>query len=237
MRRFLWFPAGAVPWMSLSKQELFDRIRRDSWQRQLSIRALSKKYGVHRRLVREALSSPVPTPRRQPVRTSPRMEPYKKTVDAWLRADLEAPRKQRHTVRRIVARIEEEFGEAIPYPTVRDFVAARRKEIAAQAGAPVEAFVTQRNALGADAEVDFGESTWTWPACHPEITHAEGLRWPSSEKTPQVVPTQANPRGHFRPKASKSPPTGAARSQYAGAAEQRHSHLSPRLSQHHPLQA
>ncbi|WP_043687272.1 IS21 family transposase [Streptomyces xylophagus] len=143
--------------MSLSKQELFDRIRRDSWQRQLSVRALSRKYGVHRRLVREALSSPVPTPRRRPVRTSPRMEPYKTTVDAWLRADLEAPRKQRHTVRRIVARIEEEFGEAIPYPTVRDFVAARRKEIAAQAGAPVEAFVTRHNALGADAEVDFGD--------------------------------------------------------------------------------
>ncbi|WP_280908686.1 IS21 family transposase [Streptomyces sp. SAI-117] len=143
--------------MSLSKQELFDRIRRDSWQQQLSIRALSKKYGVHRRLVREALSSPVPTPRRRPVRTSPRMEPYKKAVDAWLRADLEAPRKQRHTVRRIVARIEEAFGEAIPYPTVRDFVAARRKEIAAQAGAPVEAFLTRHNALGADAEVDFGD--------------------------------------------------------------------------------
>ncbi|MEU6251304.1 hypothetical protein [Streptomyces sp. NPDC047043] len=32
--------------------------------RQLSIRALSRKYGVHRRLVREALSSPVPTPDR-----------------------------------------------------------------------------------------------------------------------------------------------------------------------------
>ncbi|MER5717547.1 IS21 family transposase [Streptomyces sp. NPDC002132] len=143
--------------MSLSKQELFDRIRRDSWQQQMSIRALSRKYGVHRRLVREALASPVPTPRRRPARTSPRMEPYKKTVDAWLRADLEAPRKQRHTVRRIAARIEEEFGEAIPYPTVRDFVAARRKEIAAQVGAPVEAFMTRHNALGADAEVDFGD--------------------------------------------------------------------------------
>jgi hypothetical protein len=45
-----------------------------------------------------------------------------------------APRKQRHTVRRIAARIEDEFGEAIPYPTVRDFVAARRKEIAAYRG-------------------------------------------------------------------------------------------------------
>ncbi|MFD8385865.1 hypothetical protein ACFV2X_46395 [Streptomyces sp. NPDC059679] len=47
--------------MSLSKQELFDRIRRDIWQQQLSIRALSKKHSVHRRLVREALP---PGPRR-----------------------------------------------------------------------------------------------------------------------------------------------------------------------------
>ncbi|MFD9636878.1 IS21 family transposase, partial [Streptomyces violascens] len=70
--------------------------------------------------MRQALSSPVPAPRRRPVRAAPRMEPYKKTIDAWLRTDLEAPRKQRHTVRRIVARIEEEFGEALPYPTVRD---------------------------------------------------------------------------------------------------------------------
>jgi hypothetical protein len=150
-------PAGAVLPMSLSKQELFDRIRRDSWQQQLSVRALSRKYGVHRRLVREALSSPVPTPRRKPVRVSPRMQPYKETVDSWLRIDLDAPRKQRHTVRRIVARIEEEFGEAVPYPTVRDFVTARRREIAAEVGAPVAAFITRHNALGADAEVDFGD--------------------------------------------------------------------------------
>jgi hypothetical protein len=73
--------------MSLSTQELFDQIHRDSWQLGLSIGALSKKYGVHRRLVR----------------TSPRMELYKKTVDQWLRVDLEAPRKQRHTAKRITA--------------------------------------------------------------------------------------------------------------------------------------
>ncbi|OLZ65557.1 hypothetical protein AV521_31365 [Streptomyces sp. IMTB 2501] len=48
-------------------------------------------------------------------------------------------------------------ASSTPYPTVRDFVAARRKEIAAHARAPVEAFVTRHNALGADTEVDFGD--------------------------------------------------------------------------------
>ncbi|MFI7415599.1 IS21 family transposase [Streptomyces sp. NPDC049627] len=143
--------------MSLSKQELFDRIRRDSWQQQLSIRALSKKYGVHRRLVREALASPVPKPRKPPVRTSPRMEPYEKTVDEWLRADLEAPRKQRHTAKRIGTRLEEEFGVTLPYTTVRDFVTARRRAIAEEGGVPAEGYLIRHNAPGADAEVDFGE--------------------------------------------------------------------------------
>ncbi|MFJ9566062.1 IS21 family transposase [Streptomyces fuscichromogenes] len=143
--------------MSLSKQELFDRIRRDSWQLGLSIRALSKKYGVHRRLVREALASPVPKPRKRPVRTSPRMEPYKKTVDAWLRADLDAPRKQRHTAKRIGTRLEEEFGVTLPYTTVRDFVTARRRAIAEEGGAAAEGYLIRHNAPGADAEVDFGE--------------------------------------------------------------------------------
>ncbi len=55
------------------------------------------------------------------------MEPHKKVVDAWLRADLEAPSKQRHTVRRILAQLEQEFNKAIPYPTVRDFAAYGRR--------------------------------------------------------------------------------------------------------------
>jgi len=37
--------------------ELFERIRRDSWREGLSVRVLARKYGVHRRLVREALTS------------------------------------------------------------------------------------------------------------------------------------------------------------------------------------
>lgn len=140
--------------MSLSKQELFDRIRRDSWQRQLSIRALSKKCGVHRRLVREALASPVPKPRKQP---------YEKTVHDWLCADLEAPRKQRHTAKRIGTRLEEELGVTLPYNTVRDFVTARRRAIADEGGAPAEGYLVRHNVPGADAEVNFGE-VWVDPA-------------------------------------------------------------------------
>ncbi|MDJ0346832.1 hypothetical protein QMK19_40770 [Streptomyces sp. H10-C2] len=97
---------------------------------------MARKYGVHRRLVREALASPAPKPRRPPVRRSPRLDPYKKTVDDWLRADLEAPKRQRHTVKRIAARLQQELDADVPYTTLRDYVSLRRPQIAAAAGAP-----------------------------------------------------------------------------------------------------
>jgi hypothetical protein len=69
--------------VDLSKDELFLRIRRDSGQEGLSMRALARKYGVHRRLVREALASPSPKPRKTPVRQSPRLEPFSAQADQW----------------------------------------------------------------------------------------------------------------------------------------------------------
>ncbi|MFF4505671.1 hypothetical protein [Streptomyces sp. NPDC001401] len=121
-----------------SKEELFLQIRRDSWREGLSVRALARKYRVHRRLVREALSSPVPAPRRH----SPRLDPFKKTIDRWLLDALEAPPKQRHTVKRILTRLQQEFGAEIAYSTVWDYVHRRRQEIAAAAGtAPAAGFV------------------------------------------------------------------------------------------------
>ena len=52
--------------MAVTRAELFERIRRDSWREGLSVRALARRYGVHRRLVREALTRAEPTPRKTP---------------------------------------------------------------------------------------------------------------------------------------------------------------------------
>lgn len=75
-----------------------------------------------------------------------------------LRADLDAPRKQRHTATRILARLVAEHDAAeLSYSTVRDYVRVRRAEIDLEAGRRVEVFVPQQHAPGAEAEVDFGE--------------------------------------------------------------------------------
>ncbi len=54
-------------------------------------------------------------------------------IDTMLREDLDVPRKQRHTARRVVARLADEHQIEVPHSAVRDYIAQRRPEIAAEA--------------------------------------------------------------------------------------------------------
>ena len=81
--------------------ELFAAIRFD-WQRnQMSIRSLARKYDVHRRTVRQAITSPMPPERKVPVRAAPVREAVAGWIDEMLAGDLATPRKQWHAARRI----------------------------------------------------------------------------------------------------------------------------------------
>ncbi len=142
-----------------SRVELFAAIRRDERVEGLSIRQLADRHNVHRRTVRQALESAVPPERKTPVRVSRRLEEFKPVIDTMLREDLDAPRKQRHTARRVLARLVDEHGAGeVSYSTVRDYVAKRRPEIAIEADRQFgEGFVPQTHAPGAEAEVDFAD--------------------------------------------------------------------------------
>jgi hypothetical protein len=118
-----------------SKVELFAAIRRDARIEKLSIHELSRRYGVHRRLVREALTSPWPAERKAiPPRRSV-VDPYKSIIDAILRTDLDAPRKQRHTAKRVFDRLVAEHDmDNVSYGRIRDYVKRRKPEIVIEGG-------------------------------------------------------------------------------------------------------
>jgi len=139
--------------------ELFAAIRKDQRDEDLSIRGLAERHRVHRRTVRAALVSSVPPQRKVPVRTARVLEPFKPVIDVMLRADLDAPRKQRHTARRVLARLVDEHGaDGLSYSTVRDYLAKRRPEVWAEAGrSTAQAFVPQDHAMGGEGEVDFAD--------------------------------------------------------------------------------
>jgi hypothetical protein len=95
----------------------------------MSSRAIEHQYGIGRKTVRKALASAWPAPRKPPLRAS-KLDPFKPVIDEILRADLVTPRKQRHTVTRIVDRLVDEHAMVgVSYQVVRGYVAQRRPEI------------------------------------------------------------------------------------------------------------
>ncbi|MGH8878438.1 MAG: IS21 family transposase [Stackebrandtia sp.] len=141
--------------MAWSRVELFEQIRRDRRIEGLSIRELGERYRVHRRTVRQALASAVPPTRKSyPRRPRPAIDAYVEVIDAWLLADRDVPRKQRHTARRIWQRLVAEHGARLAEVTVSRYVAGRRVELGLDR---VQVAVPQTHPPAAEAEVDFGE--------------------------------------------------------------------------------
>ena len=144
-----------------TRVELFEAIRRDARVEGLSIRELADRHQVHRRAVRQALDSALPPPRKPyPTRRCPAIDPWTVVIDGWLIEDQDAPRKQRHTARRVWQRLVAEHGATCSEVTVSRYVSRRRVELAV---VEIEVCIPQTHPEGAEAEVDFGEF-YSWIA-------------------------------------------------------------------------
>lgn len=139
-----------------TKVELFAQIRREYEFGIGTIKGVARKLGVHRRMVREALTSALPGTRKRPERARPSLGPVTPFIDDILQADRNAPRKQRHTAHRIYARIRTEWPDhLIAESTVRRYVRLRKTALGLLGQ---DTFVPQSYTWGQQAQVDWYEA-------------------------------------------------------------------------------
>lgn len=139
-----------------AKVELYEQIRREYEFGAGSIIGVARKLGVHRRMVREAVRSAVPAQRKKTERPHLKMAPAAAFIDAVLAADRKAPRKQRHTAKRIWERVRMEVpGCTAAERTVRQYVERRKQELGF---ARREIFVPQSYEFGVEAQIDWYEA-------------------------------------------------------------------------------
>lgn len=137
--------------------ELFEQIRREYEHGSGTIIGTAQKFGVHRRMVRQAIECALPPERKKPDRRRTKFDLVKGFIEQILRDDERAPRKQRHTAHRIFVRLQTELPEAeVSERSVRQYVEEIRQRIGL---AKREVFVPQHYEYGAEAQVDWYEAT------------------------------------------------------------------------------
>jgi transposase len=137
--------------------ELFEELRREYEFGVGSVAGVARKFGVHRRLVREALGDAVPHERPANERARPKIGPLAEFIDGILEADRRAPRKQRHTAHRLWVRIGKERPDVpIAEATVRRYVRERKRALGLRTRP--EVCVPQQYAWGDEAQVDWYEA-------------------------------------------------------------------------------
>jgi transposase len=134
--------------------ENWAEIRRRVLTGGLSKRAACREYDIHWDTLKKILEHPEPPGyRRTAPRPGPKLGAFLPVIHQILEDDRKAPRKQRHTARRIFERLRDEHGYTGGRTVVKEAVAAWRLRTA-------EVFVPLAHPPG-EAQVDFGQAEVT----------------------------------------------------------------------------
>lgn len=137
---------------SLLDQDSWQAIRWLHFRQRRSVRSIAKEYGIARRTVSKYLENPdAPKYSLTKARPRPVTDRWRDEIERILEQDKSAPRKQRHTAKRIYERLVEAGYEGSDR-SVRQIVAEIKNKPAKAASVPL-GFEP-----GKDAQVDFGES-------------------------------------------------------------------------------
>ena len=197
-------PAGARQGKR-SKAELFTLIRRDARERGLSARALADKYGTGKRIVRQALQSPRPAPRKPQSPRGSRLDPFTSVIDDMLQTGTGVFPPRRRPVISIYRELITRPGtDGISYQMVRQYAGRRRAVIQHQSLSPAHQAVIDHdlNRLrgllndGHDIEGDNGDG-WTLlrRAIHAEADRHAGTGDPlHADMTAFLLARGAGPR-------------------------------------------
>ena len=125
----------------------------------LSIRKIMRRTGYHYETVRKYLDmEDFNEPLYPPRKTTSLLDPLKPVIDSWLQEDLKAPRKQRHTAKRVFERLQEEYPELLEVKlrTVQYYVSQKKKELYKE---QTKARLPLYHPPG-EAQVDFGHFSY-----------------------------------------------------------------------------
>lgn len=195
-----------------AKVELFEQLRREYEFGVGTIRGVARKFGVHRRLVREAAAQALPPARKRPERERPKLAPAIPFIDAILAADGSAPRKQRHTARRIFRRLQQELPACTAAEsTVREYVRDRKHALGLRGRVTC---VPQSYAWGSEAQVDWYEAVADLDGARQTL-QVFGLRSMASGGAFHRASTHATQQA-FRKRTKRPLPTSAGSSPASG---------------------
>jgi transposase len=132
--------------------ELWIEVRRRVLTKELSKRAACKEYGLGWHTLKKILAHDQPPGYRQSQpREKRKLAPFLPLIHQILAADPQAPKKQRHTAKRIFERLRAEHGYQGGKTVVKDAVRAWKQS-------HQEVFLPLSHPPG-EAQVDFGEAT------------------------------------------------------------------------------